>query len=185
MLTDMRQNMVDQGLLDNRTREDWEETYQFYVPLKGFAAFPEGLEMKGGNGTQGFSIKGSESFKARGRVTLPVNPLTVAMKDAEEKIVRAEKNRTAQKLLKMFEKFQSPDNWRVYNQKVRPPRDSNPAEMKSNQEMRSERRPDDGLPRYIEVKRRGKSFFIEVRDRNSTASCRAVVLACSTIKWTS
>jgi hypothetical protein len=165
MLTDMRQNMVDQGLLDNRTREDWEETYQFYVPLKGFAAFPEGLEMKGGNGTQGFSIKGSESFKARGRVTLPVNPLTVAMKDAEEKIVRAEKNRTAQKLLKMFEKFQSPDNWRVYNQKVRPPRDSNPAEMKSNQEMRSERRPDDGLPRYIEVKRRGKSFFIEVRDR--------------------
>ena len=165
MLTQMRENMVEQGLLDNRTREDWQDTYQFYVPLKGFAAFPEGLEMKGGNGTQGFSIKGSESFKARGRITLPVNPLTVSMKDAEEKIVRGEKNRTAQKLLKMFEKFQSPDNWRVYNQKVRPPRDNNPSEMKSNQELRSERRADDGLPRYIEVKRRGKSFFIEVRDQ--------------------
>jgi len=165
MLSEMRQNMVEQGLLDNKTKEDWQDTYQFYVPLKGFAAFPEGLEMKGGSGTQGFSIKGSESFKAKGRVTLPVNPLTVSFKDAEEKIVRAEKNRTAQKLLKMFEKFQSPDNWRVYNQKVRPPRDDNPAEMKSNQEMRSERRADDGLPRYIEVKRRGKSFFIEVRDQ--------------------
>ena len=165
MLTDMRNNMVEQGLLDNRTRNDWEDTYQFYVPLKGFAAFPEGLEMKGGSGTQGFSIKGSESFKAKGRVTLPVNPLTVSLKDAEEKIVRAEKNRAAQKLLKMFEKFQSSDNWRVYNQKVRPPRDDNPSEMKSNQELRSERRADDGLPRYIEVKRRGKSFFIEVRDQ--------------------
>ena len=46
--------------------------------------------MKGGSGTQGFSIKGSESFKAKGRVTT-VNPLTVSFKDAEEKIVRAEK----------------------------------------------------------------------------------------------
>ena len=46
--------------------------------------------MKGGNGTQGFSINDLESFKARGRNS-PGEPSTVAMKDAEEKIVRAEK----------------------------------------------------------------------------------------------
>ena len=112
MLSDMRENMVEAGLLDDDTRADWEDRYQFYVPLKGFAAYPEGLEMKGGTGAQGFNIRGSESFRAKGRTTLPVNPLLVAFKDAEEKIVRAEKNRVAQRLLKLFEKIQSPSDWR-------------------------------------------------------------------------
>ena len=56
MLSEMRQNMVDQGLLDNKTKEDWQDTYQFYVPLKGFAAFPEGLEMKGAVAIRACSI---------------------------------------------------------------------------------------------------------------------------------
>lgn len=165
MLTDMRENMVEAGLLDDDTRADWEERYQFYVPLKGFAAFPEGMEMKGGNGTAGFSIKGAESFRAKGRTSLPVNPLLVAFKDAEEKIVRAEKNRVAQRLLKLFEKIQSRENWQVFTPAFRPAKSDNPSVMKSDAEMKSEKRADDGMPRYIQVKRLGQTFYIEVKDR--------------------
>lgn len=165
MLTDMRENMVEAGLLDDDTRADWEDRYQFYVPLKGFAAFPEGMEMKGGNGTAGFSIKGAESFRAKGRTSLPVNPLLVAFKDAEEKIVRAEKNRVAQRLLKLFEKIQSRENWQVFTPAFRPAKSDNPSVMKSDAEMKSEKRADDGMPRYIQVKRLGQTFYLEVKDR--------------------
>ena len=165
MLSDMRENMVEAGLLDDDTRADWEDRYQFYVPLKGFAAYPEGLEMKGGTGAQGFNIRGSESFRAKGRTTLPVNPLLVAFKDAEEKIVRAEKNRVAQRLLKLFEKIQSPSDWEVFTPAFRPAKSDNPSVMKSDAEMKNEVRFDDGMPRYIQVKRLGQTFYIEVKDK--------------------
>lgn len=165
MLTDMRENMVEAGLLDDDTRADWEDRYQFYVPLKGFAAYPEGLEMKGGSGAQGFNIRGSESFRAKGRTTLPVNPLLVAFKDAEEKIVRAEKNRVAQRLLKLFEKIQSPSDWEVFTPAFRPAKPDNPSVMKSDAEMKNEKRFDDGMPRYIQVKRLGQTFYIEVKNQ--------------------
>ena len=165
MLSDMRENMVEAGLLDDDTRADWEDRYQFYVPLKGFAAYPEGLEMKGGTGAQGFNIRGSESFRAKGRTTLPVNPLLVAFKDAEEKIVRAEKNRVAQRLLKLFEKIQSPSDWEVFTPAFRPAKSDNPSVMKSDAEMKNEKRFDDGMPRYIQVKRLGQTFYVEVKDR--------------------
>ena len=165
MLDDMRQNMVDKGLLDEETRADWQDTYEFYVPLKGFASFPEGLEMRSGVGAAGFSVKGSESFKARGRVTLPVNPLLVSFKDAEEKIIRAERNVIAQRLLALLQQNESKDNWQVWNNRNRPEDPTNPTEKLSLARMKTERRVDDGLAKYIQVKRGGQTFFIEVKDR--------------------
>ena len=165
MLDDMRQNMVDKGLLDEETRADWQDTYEFYVPLKGFASYPEGLEMRSGVGAAGFSVKGSESFKAKGRVTLPVNPLLVSFKDAEEKIIRAERNVIAQRLLALLQQNESEDNWQVFNNRFRPDDPANPSEKLSLARMKTERRVDDGLLKYIQVKRGGQTFFIEVKDR--------------------
>lgn len=165
MLNDMRQNMVDKGLLDEETRADWEDTYQFYVPLKGFASYPEGLEMRSGVGAAGFNIKGSESFRAKGRITLPVNPLLVSFKDAEEKIIRAERNTIAQRLLALLQQNESDSNWQVWNNRFRPQDPENPSESMSLARMKVERRKDDGLLKYIQVKRGGQTFFIEVKDR--------------------
>ena len=165
MLNDMRQNMVDKGLLDEETRADWEDTYQFYVPLKGFASYPEGLEMRSGVGAAGFNIKGSESFRAKGRITLPVNPLLVSFKDAEEKIIRAERNTIAQRLLALLQQNESDSNWQVWNNRFRPQDPENPSESMPLARMKVERRKDDGLLKYIQVKRGGQTFFIEVKDR--------------------
>ena len=163
MLSDMRQNMVDKGLLDEDTKEDWESTYQFYVPLKGFAAYPEGLDMKSGTRTSGFSVRGSESFRARGRITLPVNPLLVAFKDVEEKIVRAERNVIAQRLLSLLSGVKAPEHWKIWNNRNRPR--TLDGEKMSLAQMRRESRGDDGIARFIQVKRGGQTFFIEVKDR--------------------
>ncbi len=165
MLNQMRDNMVKKGLLDEETRADWEDTYQFYVPLKGFASYAEGLEIKGSPKAAGFSIRGSESFKARGRVTLPVNPLLVSFKDAEEKIVRAEKNQIAQRLLTMLSKNKDKSLWSIWNNRNRPDSETRTNEKMTLDEMKRERRKDDGLYKYIQVKRGGQTFFIEIKDR--------------------
>ena len=162
MLDDMRQNMVDKGLLDEETRNDWQETYEFYVPLKGF------LDAEGANTSnpraKGFNIQGSESMKARGRVTLPQNPLLNAFKDAEEKIVRAEKNFAAQKLLRLVEKFEAPGEWSVWSNRNRPQKRYDRPELMSIDDMKRATRDDDGMPKYVQVKRGGQTFFIELKD---------------------
>lgn len=165
MLEDMRQNMVDKGLLDEDTRADWESTYKFYVPLKGFASYPEGLDMKTGSRTSGFSVRGSESFRAKGRITLPVNPLLVAFKDVEDKIIRAERNVIAQRLLSLLSKNESEDNWKIYSNRNRAKFEGGKGETMSLDQMRNARRPDDGISRFIQVKRGGTTFFIEIKDQ--------------------
>ena len=167
MLEDMRQNMVDKGLLDEDTRADWESTYKFYVPLKGFASYPEGLDMKTGSRTSGFSVRGSESFRAKGRITLPVNPLLVAFKDVEDKIIRAERNVIAQRLLTLLSNNKSEDNWKIYNNRKRAKflYGDKEGETMSLDQMRNASRPDDGISRFIQVKRGGTTFFIEIKDQ--------------------
>jgi hypothetical protein len=166
MLTAMRQNMVDKGLLDDETREDWQDRYEFYVPLKGFAATEVDGDMVTGNGSKGFSIKGKESFKAKGRITMPENPLLNSFIDGETKIVRAEKNVIAQRLLKLVTKFKS-SQWSVYPP-TQYPFQSPPDDIsvrKSQSVMANEERPDaPGVKRYIQVKRNGQDHFIEIRD---------------------
>tara|TARA_B110000046_G_scaffold54018_1_gene60478 strand:+ start:1163 stop:9880 length:8718 start_codon:yes stop_codon:yes gene_type:complete len=172
MLDDMRQNMVDKGLLDEESKRDWEETYEFYVPLRGFRE-PADSIVPGGSGAKGFSITGPESMKARGRLSLPENPLLMAFKNAGEKIIRAEKNVVAQRLLKLVERFDSTDQrtgWTVYNNKFRAPYPKGSKEdllgetmpLRDMQNAKMLEYPN--LPRFVQVKRGGQTFFIEFRD---------------------
>jgi len=163
MLSEMRENMVTKGLLDEQGRLDWEQEYNFYVPLKGAEGDTAGLGAAIGTG---FNIKGRESFKLKGRITMPFNPLIQAFSDVERKIIRAERNTVAQRFLKLVEKFPDPEAWKVWHLGHMPPSDppSRDPSMTPAQ-MRAERvynRPD--LLKYIEVKRGGQSHFIEVFD---------------------
>jgi hypothetical protein len=104
MLEENRQRMSDAGLLSEDTVDGYREQYQFYVPLKGFAAITvvdeDGVEqtvrerspVSSGSTGRGFSITGKEVFKALGRESMSDNPLLYALRDTEEKIVRARKN---------------------------------------------------------------------------------------------
>jgi hypothetical protein len=176
MLKEHRDRMVENQLLDFETVEDWEEQYQFYVPLKGFAA-EEGIdaEYRMSDKTRGFSIVGSESLKAKGRTTLPANPLVIAILDVAAKIKRGEKNKVANVLLDMLQNSgyeidpeitekdpRSP--WNIYNNKYRPRENrTDGATMIPLDQMQKEKTVN-GNYRFVVVKRGGQTFFIEFKD---------------------
>lgn len=163
MLQFQRDRMVEAGLLDEVSREDWEDTFKFYVPLKGFAAEEKGDSYISGSGSRGFSIIGSESMKAKGRKTLPVNPLLTAIEDVQKKIIRARKNETAQTLLDLLSNLGNSESYVIYNNKFRPPMESDPLTMQDLRSMSLDKRVDRKTPKYIEVKKGGQTFFIEFK----------------------
>ena len=163
MLQFQRDLMVESGLLDEDSRADWEETYEFYVPLKGFAAEEKGEEYLSGDKSKGFSVVGSESMKAKGRKTLPVNPLFTAIEDVQKKIIRARKNETAQTLLNLLSELGDSPSYTIYNNNFRPMKDSDELTMQDLKEMSNAKRADNVTPKYIEVKNGGQIFFIEFK----------------------
>lgn len=159
MMDFQRDIMVKSGLLDKDTREDWEEKFDFYVPLKGFAAEPEGDSYASQSVSRGFSVVGKESMRAKGRKTLPVNPLLTAIEDVQKKIIRARKNETAQVLLELLSKLGDSDSYTIYNNKFRPPKESDPLTMQDLDFMSRDERPNRD-PMYVEVKKGGQTFFV-------------------------
>ena len=171
-----RERMVEAGLLDSDTKEDWEENFKYYVPLKGFAAQEGNDEYQAGVGARGFSIVGSESMKAKGRKTLPLNPLLSSIEDIQKKIIRARKNEASAAILdllgelgnaKVEDLLESGEiktkSYTIYNNKFRPPMDNDQYTMKNIDDMRRETRqggmyPHD--PKYVTIKRGGQTFLI-------------------------
>ena len=192
MLKHQREIMVSSGLMDADSVADWEATYQFYVPLKGFAAEPEGDTYKRTSKANGFSVVGSESMKAKGRKTLPVNPLFTAIEDVQMKIIRAQKNQTAQTFLDLLSKLGNSDSYTIYNNKFRPPKDSDHLTMQDLDQMARDTRTN-GDPKYVQVKKGGQTFFIHFKsdtlnhalqdmsvaalDRNNTLMDKALTFA--------
>ncbi len=176
MLKEHRDRMVKNQLLDAETVEDWESRYKFYVPLKGFAA-EENIEADYtmSDKTRGFSITGSESLKAKGRTTLPANPVVISILDVAAKIKRGEKNRVSNVLLDMLENsgFEADPEineaeglvpWTIWNNRFRPKDPSTDGgTMVPMAQMDRLTRPN-GDPRFITVKRGGQTFFIEFKD---------------------
>jgi len=176
MHDESRARMVEAELLDSETKEDWEANFKYYVPLKGFAAQFENDEYSAGTGSRGFSIVGSESLKAKGRKTLPVNPLLQSIEDIQKKIIRARKNEVSQKLLELLSALGNAKvedslesgsiktkSYTIYNNKFRPPMDNDQYTMKNIDDMRREVRdsgqyPND--PKYVVVKKGGQTFLI-------------------------
>lgn len=192
MLKHQREIMVSSGLMDADSVADWEATYEFYVPLKGFAAEPEGDTYKRTSKANGFSVVGSESMKAKGRKTLPVNPLFTAIEDVQMKIIRAQKNQTAQTFLDLLSKLGNSDSYTIYNNKFRPPKDSDHLTMQDLDQMARDTRTN-GDPKYVQVKKGGQTFFIHFKsdtlnhalqdmsvaalDRNNTLMDKALTFA--------
>jgi hypothetical protein len=167
MLQHQRDIMVESGLMDEDTVSDWEANYQFYVPLKGFAAEENDDDYSRSTSrhhskASGFSVVGSESMRAKGRKTLPVNPLFTAIEDVQMKIIRAQKNKTAQVLLELLGELGNSDSYTIYNNKFRPPKRSDELTMQDMDEMKNATRVNKD-PKYVQVKKGGQTFFIEFK----------------------
>ena len=173
MLEQNRQRMQASGLVDEETIDGWNEAYQFYVPLKGFAA----SEDSDGNLNppnilpKGFNISGSEVFRALGRKSQSANPVLFALSDVENKIVRAQRNEVSQRFLAMARAVseKGSDQFRVYEAGDMPigRKASATGQLETGRmnvaEVRAATRLDTGDPRFLSVKEDGQEKFIEIK----------------------
>lgn len=156
-----RELMRDAGLEDESLLDVWDATYEFYVPLKGYAEDSEGNTVaKTGSG---FDIRGKESMRAMGRRTIAESPTAHAIQDLSATIIRSRKNEVGRTFLKMVEENPNPDIWEVFTE-------DNPdterrivnGEVKENQPIDMRSRKDD----YFSVKVDGQSKYIKLKDKD-------------------
>ena len=156
-----RELMRDAGLEDESLLDVWDATYEFYVPLKGYAEDSEGNSVaKTGSG---FDIRGKESMRAMGRRTIAESPTAHAIQDLSATIIRSRKNEVGRTFLKMVEENPNPDIWEVFTE-------GNPdterrivnGEVKENQPIDMRSRKDD----YFSVKVDGQSKYIKLKDKD-------------------
>lgn len=98
------QALLDGGLIDNATLQSWRSGWQYYVPLKGFERIAEGKA----TGNPRFDPRDPFFRRAMGRQSRAGQIIENILKDYEEAIVAAEKNKLRQAALKFF--LQNPDS---------------------------------------------------------------------------
>lgn len=115
ILQEAKRIRVEAGLLSEEEAAAWDSTYEFYVPLRGRAEVDgDASRAKDRVRTQsGMSVRGKESKRAFGRKSQADNILAYTILQAEEAIVRAEKNRVAQSFLRLASASPNPDFWEV------------------------------------------------------------------------
>lgn len=101
------------GLIDEFTVERWGDTYKSYIPLRGWEQGDETADGTKPRTGKGFDIRGEETKRALGRTSRPGTILGYALGQVEEAIVRAEKNKVGQALLKLARENPNPDIWEV------------------------------------------------------------------------
>lgn len=110
-----RQILVDSGLETQATIDEWEATYDHYVPLQR-----EGFEDQAGRGGgQGVSVRGSSVKSRMGSKRAVVDILANVVMQRERVITRAENNRVAQSLLGLAITNPNPDFWLPVNPDVK------------------------------------------------------------------
>lgn len=106
---------VEYGLMSKEEADEWRSTYQFYVPLRGFAegggdaADVARVNRSGG----GINVRGKESKAAFGRRSVADSPLAYLILQAEEAIVRGETNRVAQRFVELAQANPDENFWQV------------------------------------------------------------------------
>lgn len=102
--------MESAGLIEPSAAAAMRQQYQHYVPLRTDME-AEGVNLSRG---QGYTVKGKDAKRALGRATRADSPLTFSLMQAQEKIVRAEKNRVGQALLKFVRDNPDPGLWEIH-----------------------------------------------------------------------
>lgn len=104
-----RRLLVNSGLEPTDTVGVWKNTYQHYVPLRGFE---DGESEPSVVRNRGFDMRGREPH-ALGRKSRAANILVNVMAQYESAAVRAEKNRIGQSLLRLVQANPNPGLWEI------------------------------------------------------------------------
>jgi hypothetical protein len=111
-----RKLLRDSGLISKETYFNLKSQYQHYVPLRGFEAGDDASPEIGKTGA-GFDLRAAEFKKALGRRSKADNPVLYAILQANNAIVRSEKNRVNKVLLAAVKAHPNPDVWKVFRGK--------------------------------------------------------------------
>lgn len=106
------------GLISQQTYDDMTTKFNHYVPLRGFSEMDQGDPAAPRVG-RGLSVSKREFQSSTGRTSISDNPLYNVILQAEEGIVRAEKNRAAKALLRLAQNNPNPDLWEVNKIKMK------------------------------------------------------------------
>ncbi|WP_417518847.1 LPD38 domain-containing protein [Marinobacter sp.] len=168
MLAKRREILNENGLLDDDTRGAWEQSYRFYVPLKGFATdeTQDSLPHAG----KGFAISGPESKMAAGRKSKAASPVANAVSDLTEAVLRHRKNEVGNTFLKLVHDHPNSDLWQIYtadNPEVerKAVKVKDPQTGKTKIEVRETVVPMAMMQdRYFTTKVNGDTYYIKISD---------------------
>lgn len=113
ILLDARRTLLRSGLIDRETYDAWSLQYANYVPLRGFDVGEDENPERARVG-RGFDVRGRETMAALGRRSKADNPVIYAVMQAQQAVVRAEKNRVNKTLYRMIQANPNPAVWRLY-----------------------------------------------------------------------
>lgn len=143
---------LDSGDIDKETYDSLLSYYKNYVPLKGKAE----VEQYPNIGS-GFSVAGKGIKRARGRRSLPNNPLIQAFIDLEEATIRAEKIKVGQSLLQLVREHPS-EYWEEEKLKYIPRYDKNGEIQYLDPKYKF-------ADNVIDVKENGKTILVTIHDK--------------------
>jgi hypothetical protein len=106
IVADTNKTRSSNGLTPDYSKLNSKTNFKHYVPLKGFAdedVFDDrGVESLRARTGQGFKIRGKEDRSVMGRQSRAANVLGNVILQNEESVIRAEKNKVGQALLKLI-----------------------------------------------------------------------------------
>lgn len=115
IIADTRNRMLEFGLETQETIDAFDNTYKYYVPLRGFAD-----EETSGNiidSGRSLEVRGREK-RAKGRETKADSPFVQAVVQNQSTIIRGRKNEVAFKLYQLAQKNPNPDIWETIDPAV-------------------------------------------------------------------
>lgn len=118
MIENTRKDLLKAGLIDRDTFDNWSQKYAAYVPLRGFD-IGEDENPDFPRVGRGYDVRGREAFAALGRRSKADNPVIYAVQQAQQAIVRAEKNRVNKTLYNAVKSYPNESFWKIYNGELR------------------------------------------------------------------
>ncbi|MCP5014638.1 MAG: hypothetical protein GY938_05065 [Ketobacter sp.] len=109
-----RKNRLKAGLIDRETYDEWSTRYSSYVPLRGWENDPEAdTDPQRLLVGRRFDIRGKEVHPALGRRTKADSPMAYIIAQAQQGIVRSEKNRVGKTFLRLVQNNPNPAVWQI------------------------------------------------------------------------
>ncbi len=151
-----RDIMLSQGLITQDQYDALQNSYDFYVPLKGN---PRGDTKRPGVG-QGFNIRGKETMRAKGRYSEASDIIENIIADRVRALTRAGKNEVLRTFLKFVLDNPDPTNWVINDTQISPVMT---IDDMGNQVIKEERQVMKGED-TIGIKDGGREVFVRIKD---------------------